>query len=692
MKKILYIVLTLVVGFVPTYAQRRPVKPAASAVPKTVLPPYKEATLKNGLRVIIVPDNRQPIVYFRALVMAGTAADGKTIGAASAVGSLLEKGTKTRSADDIAEKLDFYGASFSVGSGVDATNCSGSFLKKDMNNILSIYADMMRNPSFPEDEVAKYISQTESSLKAAKKNSSDPGRRMGRRLIYGEHPYGNFETEESIKNVNREVIAAWHDKYFSAENTMIAVIGDITEKEIIPILEKNFGDWKKGVRFRPTYPSLAETKGMQYTLIDRPSSVQSSIRIQRLGLARTDPDYDKAGFVAAIFAGNGLIGFQNRLFQNIREKHGYTYTPGGSLTSSLDRGTLVGVAEVRNSVTDSAIEQMLIEYRRLSSEDIPQSELDFAKGLVTGKYLMDIADPNLTGEKLLSIYQYGLPKDYYDTYPTRVQNFTAADLRQTAQRVFTPNDLHVIVTGDGSKILPKVERFGKPKIVDLDLNPVKNLAETIAPSKLSLEEVLDKLYKAINKPSLEKVKAIEKSGDFVLTMPQGEISGTVYQVFADPNKKYEKYEFGGIYIEQKLDGTAFYEGQSGVLAPVEEPRAKQEILSTVFNEELHVKDPGMTVKLSGMKEIFSGPAYVLDVEKQGVIKERWYVDEKTGYITRKEVKTSEGDIVNDYTDFRPVDGVPIAHKIVTTGAQDTVMTFKSIKLNLTAPDEKLFTK
>jgi len=100
----------------------------------------------------------------------------------------------------------------------------------------------------------------------------------------------------------------------------------------------------------------------------------------------------------------------------------------------------------------------------------------------------------------------------------------------------------------------------------------------------------------------------------------------------------------------------------------------------------------MSVKLAGMKEIFSGMAYVLDVEKQGVVKERWYVDDKTGYITRKEVKTPEGDVVNDYTDFRAIDGIPLAHKITTSGAQDNVMTYTSIKTNMVLPDEKLFTK
>src|SRR5436305_14622594 len=110
---------------------------------------------------------------------------------------------------------------------------------------------------------------------------------------------------------------------------------------------------------------------MTLSLVNRPSSVQSTIRLQKLGLAATDPDFDKASLLMSIFAGNGTIGFQNRLFQNIREKHGYTYTPGGSLTTSLDRGVMVAVAEVRKNVTDSALDQLLIEESRLASEPIP---------------------------------------------------------------------------------------------------------------------------------------------------------------------------------------------------------------------------------------------------------------------------------------------------------------------------------
>ncbi|MDP4221553.1 MAG: pitrilysin family protein, partial [Bacteroidota bacterium] len=421
MKKVSLIVFTLLLLSSSGFSQvDRSKKPAPGPVPKSSFPPFSETKLKNGLRVIVVENHKQPLVFFRTLILSGNAQDRQAIGAASAVASLLEKGTKTRSADDIAKKLDFYGATLGAGSSVDDINVFISCMKKDIGEVLPIYADVIRNPSFPKDEVGKYVSRTLSGLIAAKQRPSDLARKMGRKLTYGIHPYGEIETEETVKALSTEVTKSWHATNFCAENAIIAVVGDVTEKEIIPLLEKQFGDWNKGSRVLPLYPPLDDTRGMTISLINRPSSVQSTIRLQKLGLAATDPDFDKASLLMSIFAGNGVIGFQNRLFQNIREKHGYTYTPGGSLTTSLDRGVFVAVAEVRNAVTDSALEQMLLEYRRLSSEKVPDQELNFAKGLITGKYLMDLANPQLTSAKALSILEYGLPKDYYSTYASRI--------------------------------------------------------------------------------------------------------------------------------------------------------------------------------------------------------------------------------------------------------------------------------
>lgn len=666
-------------------------KPAPGPVPKSSFPPFSETKLKNGLRVIIVENHKQPLVFFRTLILSGNAQDRQAVGAASAITALLEKGTKTRSSDDIAKKLDFYGASIGAGSSVDDINVFISCMKKDLGEILPIYADVIKNPSFPKDEFDKYASRTLSSLKAAKQSPSELGRKMGRKITYDIHPYGEIITEETVQKLTPQMLKDWHSVNFSAENAIIAVVGDVTEKEIIPMLEKQFGDWNKGSRVQPVYPNLENTKGMTISLINRPSSVQSSIRLQKLGLAVTDKNFDKASMLMSIYAGNGVIGFQNRLFQNIREKHGYTYTPGGSLTTSLDRGIFVAVAEVRNAVTDSALEQMLMEYRRLSEEQIPAQELDFAKGLITGKYLMDLANPQLTSAKALSILEYGLPKDYYSTYATRFSSYTSEELQRVGQKAFSPNDINVIVVGDALQVKSKLERFGKVNVYDLDLKPIKFTEERLSPTTMTLDQVLELMYKGMNKPALEKITTRQTEGEKAIGVTGEVHKGAMTIIEQAPNKKYEKIDFGApMIMEARNDGNhiyQYYPGGNGVINPNE----KEELAGTIFNEALHLRDAGNSVRLLGLGESPGGESFILDVNKNGLSHEKWYVNTKTGYITRRMIISGEESSTTDYSDFRMVDGIPYAFHEETHGAGDMSFQITSIKHNVSV-DEKLFMK
>ncbi|MFI5264260.1 MAG: insulinase family protein [Candidatus Kapaibacterium sp.] len=666
-------------------------KPAPGPVPKSAFPPFSETKLKNGLRVVIVENHKQPLVFFRMLVLSGNAQDHKSVGAASAVATLLEKGTTTRSAADIAKKLDYYGAEVGAGASVDDINVFISCMKKDMGEVLPIYADVIKNPIFPKEEFDKYSSRTISGLIRAKQSPGELGRKMGRILTYGDHPYGEIITEESIKKLDPEILKAWHKENFCAENAIIAVVGDVTEKEIVPMLEKQFGDWQKGAKVQTTYPPLDDTRGMTISLVNRPSSVQSTIRLQSLGLSATNKNFDKASLLMSIFAGNGVIGFQNRLFQNIREKHGYTYTPGGALTTSLDRGIMVAVAEVRNAVTDSALDQMLIEYRRLSSEQVPKAELDFAKGLITGKYLMDLANPQLTSAKALSILEYGLPKDYYSTYATRMSGYSSEDLQDAGQKVFPPGDLNIIVVGDATQVKAKLERFGRVNVYDLDLKPVKYIAEVVKPGAMTLDQVLELMYKGMNKPALEKLKSRQIEGEKVLSLTGDVHKAKMTTIEEAPNKKYEKADFGApIIMEARNDGQhifQYYPGGNGVVNPNE----KEELASTIFNDALHLRDPGNSVTLMGTTETPGGEAYVLDIMFGGIAHRKWYVNTKTGYITRKSEISGEESMTTDYSDFQTVDGIPYPFKEESHGASDETFTVTSIKHNVQV-DEKLFMK
>ncbi|MBS1904526.1 MAG: insulinase family protein [Bacteroidetes bacterium] len=688
-----FVAAVLMLGATLSYAQvDRSQKPAPGPLPKSAVPPFKEFTLKNGLRVVIVEDHKQPLVYFRTLILSGNAQDGANNGAAAAVSALLEKGTKKMSADEIAKKLDFYGASLGAGSSVDDINVSIGCMKRDMDNVLSIYADVIKNPTFPADELEKYKSETLSGLKASRQSPVELGRKMGRLLTYGLHPYGMFQTDSTVKALTVDAIKQWHQMHFCGSNAIIAVVGDITEKEIKPVLEKQFGDWNKGTYFPPSFPIVQPTKGTTISLVDRPGSAQSTVRLQHLGLASSNPDYDRASLVMSIFAGNGVIGFQNRLFQNIREKHGYTYTPGGSLTRSIDPGVMVAVAEVRNSVTDSALDQMLMEYKRLSTEPISESELNFAKGLIAGKFMMDLAEPQNTAGLVLSTLEYNLPKDYYSTYPERISKFTSAELMDVAKKVYPPEDLSIIVVGDASQVLPKLQRFGKVDVYDLDLKPKKNVEVKMHSTNVTVDEVLEKLYQGLNKPAYAALKNRKIEGTLSADIGGMTRKAKFEEIDAAPKRVWKKIDFGApIVIETRVDGEHVYGYAPGQGGEVDPETAHSELGGAVFNEELHLKDPGYELKVLGIQAVPAGDAYVLDVQKPGKYHEKWYIDVKTGYRTRLEQIEGDNVSTQDFSDFRPVDGIPYAFKIAIHGGGDQTVELTSITHNVTV-DDKMFMK
>jgi zinc protease len=693
MKKLFLSIIAVAVVAVSANAQiDRTKNPGPGPLPKAAMKPFKEFTLKNGLRVVIVEDHKQPVVYFRTLVLSGNAQDGHSLGAAAAVADQLEKGTKTMSADDIAKKLDFYGAQLGTTASVDDINITTGFLKRDMDKVLPIYSDVIKNPLFPTNELEKYKTQQLSNLKAARQSPTELGRKMGRKLVYDGHPYGNFQTDSTIKALTQGSVVTWHKEHFVASNTIIAVVGDISEAEMKPVLEKYFGSWDKGSFVAPGNPPLEAGHGLTISLIDRPGSAQSTIRLQRLGLPVRHPDFDKASIIMSIFAGNGVIGFQNRLFQNIREKHGYTYTPGGSITKSIDPGVIVAVAEVRNSVTDSALEQMRLEYRRLANEPISDQELNFAKGLIAGKFMMDLADPQTTSALALSTLEYGLPKDYYATFPDRISKYTAAELQDVARRVFPPEDIHVIVIGDASQVLSKLQRFGKVKVYDLDLNPKAAVATKIDKSDKTVDQVLDKMYAGLNKPAYEKIKTRKIEGTLELELGGGNRQAKYEEIKAVGNKKYSKLDLGApVVIETIVDGQTVYQYQMNRGGAADPATTKDELNDAVFNEELHLKDPGYALSLKGVGADMAGPAYVLDITKPSGIKETWYIDTASGYITRREFTTSEGASIQDFSNFKTIEGIPYAFTISSHGAGDHTIELTSVQHNI-AVDEKLFQK
>ena len=444
--------------------------PAPLPEPKASFPDYKQVVLPNGLKIFVVENHREPTVAFRLLVKAGDAFDGAQPGLADMTASLLNRGTAKRTAAQFAEETDFLGASVEAGSGPDSLEVSASGLTKDLPKLLDLFADAALHPAFPDGELAKQKRQAISSLAESKQQPGTLASRMRGKLLYGSgHPYGAFPTEESLGGLKRDDLVKFHDTNFSPDNATLAIVGDIRADEVVPLVEKAFVDWKVAPADpsrQPTFPDLPKTPaGVTVHLVDRPGSVQSNILVCGRGVERNNHDTPELGVLNSTLGG----GFSGRLFQNLRERHGYTYGSSSAFSSNRVAGIFSASAEVRNVVTVPAIEEIFNEIRRIGEQPVPDPELGMQREYLAGNYLLSLESPMRTAERVQDIDLYKLPADYFKTYASRVGAVTAENVKALADKYLDPKTMTVVVVGEAKEIKASLEKIGPVTVYDTDL-------------------------------------------------------------------------------------------------------------------------------------------------------------------------------------------------------------------------------
>lgn len=444
--------------------------PAPGAAPKASFPDYQEVTLAGGLKVFIIENHREPTVDFRLLFKSGDTSDGDKPGLSDAVAALLNKGTAHRSALQFAQETDFIGASVEAASGPDSLAVSASGLTKDLPKLLDLFTDATLHPAFPEEELAKYQQRTISSLVQQKQTPSSLAARLRGKLIYGaNNPYGAYPTEQSVSGIGRQDVAAFHAAHFTPDNATLAIVGDVRPADILPQVEKALADWKSAPDqpARPTdLPAMAESpKGVSIALVDRPGSVQSNVLVSCRGVTRNNPDAPEIGVMNSILGG----GFSGRLFQNLRERHGYTYGSSSSFTMNRAGGIFSASAEVRNAVTVPAIQEILNEIRRIRFEAVPEAELGMQREYLAGNYLLSLESAATAAERVQAIDLYGLPADYFKNYVRRVNEVSADRVKDLANKYIDLTGATIVVVGEAKEIKESLAKLGSVTVYDTDL-------------------------------------------------------------------------------------------------------------------------------------------------------------------------------------------------------------------------------
>jgi len=447
--------------------------PVNKEVLKVKLPRAEEATLKNGLQVILLPSHKVPTYNMQLVVLSGGLSDKPDFrGLSGFTAALLREGTAKRSSKDIAEQVDALGATLTANSGlssmISTVNASG--LVENLDQTLDLFADVIRNPTFPQTEVDKYKTRTLALLQFQRSNPQFLAAEQFQKAIYGtSHPASLIAAPaESIKKLMSKDLADFHAMYYRPNNAILAIVGDVTMKEIMPKIEKAFGDWQKGDVPAATIPQAPAQSESRIVLINRPGSVQTVLQLGTLGIERLSPDYF-AVLVADRVLGGGPTG---RLFLNLREEKGYTYGAYSQFGGTKFRGTWISSSEVRTDVTEGAMKEFMYELNRMRNETVPAEELENAKHAIIGGFALSLEQPQTLLQNIITQKLYNLPADYWDTYPQKVSAITAADVQNVAKKYIDMGHLQVVAVGDAAKAREVLAKYGKVELYDAEGKPV----------------------------------------------------------------------------------------------------------------------------------------------------------------------------------------------------------------------------
>lgn len=673
MKKIfLYITFfCLLAG--PAFAQQldRSKAPEPGPAPEIQLGEYESFTLKNGLKVFVVRNNKLPRVAFNLLIDRDPILEGDKAGYVSATGSLLRRGTTNRTKDQLDEEIDFIGASLSTSS----SGVYASSLSKHKEKLIELMADVVLNPAFPQEELDKINKQTKSGLAASKENAEAIAANVQSVLLYGkDHPYGEIVTEETVDNITLEDAKQYYNTYFKPNTAYLAIVGDISKKEAQKLVNKYFAGWQKGEVPSHDYEDPQPRTEPVVAIVDRPTAVQSIVNIMHpIELTPGHKDVITGRVMNEILGGGDA-----RLFRNLREDKGYTYGAYSSLSSDELVGKFLASGSVRNAVTDSAVTEFMYELHKMRDEPVSQEELDAAKNYITGSFARSLESPQTIASFALNIQRYGLDKDYYKNYLKNVAAVSQEDVQAVAQQYIQPGNTYIMVVGNADEVKEGLAKFGTVEMYDI----YGNKQEALQSGDVTAEQVIANYIQAIGgKEKLDQVKNI--STEVNLEFNGMQLTNTV--VKKDGDKFMNATKMGG----QEMQRIVYNDGQAKMFANGQSMALPEQQVNAFRYEaypfpEIHYKELGFQTELKGMSKVDGKDAYQVVVTSPDGNKSINYFDKESGFKLKTEAPT--GNV--EFSDYEETNGIMFPGKMKMVTPQGTLEgKFVKIDLNTEVSDQ-----
>lgn len=429
-------------------------------------PPYFEKTLNNGIKLFVVEDSEYPLVTTRFVFKTGAFFDaGFKSGVAHLVSKLLNKGTKRFSATELSEQIDYYGAVVSTGCGYDASYIYSNCMKKYLNEVFELVSDIVWQPAFEQSELDREKYQLLNIIMSDFDEADYLAERLFKKSVYKETPYSfNIKgNEESVNLITRDDITNFYQKYYTPDNLILAVVGDVTVGEVEELIASRFVQLPAGEKAGKQTVTLSKEEGINVYLVEKKGAVQSEIQMGHIGVTRDNPDYIK------IYVMNMILGgyFTSRINRNLREVHGYTYGARSSFNYYKWAGDFCVETNVKTEQSKAAVEEVLKEIRKIKTEPVKDEELETIKNYVMGNFPLQLETANAIATHIINLEFYELEKDYYNTFIGKVNSVSREDVLEVANKYLDADNISICISGEIDKLVKDFESIGKTKVINI---------------------------------------------------------------------------------------------------------------------------------------------------------------------------------------------------------------------------------
>jgi zinc protease len=681
----------------PKTTASTPATPPPPAPAKEIrFPPFEQKTLPNGLRVVVIQQHKQPIVSLRMVLVAGKAYEpADKAGLAGATASLLTKGTATRSAQQIAEAIDFVGGSLGASAGTEAGYVNAAVTSDQLDLGFDLLSDVVLHPAVPKEEIERWRKQALNGLQISEGDAGYLAGTAASRLVFGTFPYGrpSSGTSQSLASLTREDLVAFHQSHYIPDRTILAVVGDVQPADAFARAERAFGAWKSAEEVAELPPFEVQPPAKtRIVVIDKPDAVQTEIRIGQVGIAYRDPSLYTAEVYNSVLGGNASA----RLYDEIRRKRGLSYGASSTFLEESQPGFFEVSTFTKTATTVDALGLAFDVLRGLQEKPVPEPELNAAKTYITGAFPLEIETADGIASKVIEAMHFGYGREFLEGYNDHISKVTPADVQKFAVQHIKTEWMTAVLAGNASAFVDDLKKkYGEVEVIPAteidflqpDLRKAKAAAAAAPPSATEQAQGMALLRQAQQalggKAFIEQKSQIAKgTGTFNFPgapQPVPVPSYVDYQVLPDKQRTEINLSMGTMV--QVTDGAQAWMSMASQV---------QDISAQLKDRHLYGYDvlrqagqPGHTARPLPDVQVNGKRAQVVELADAEGHATRFFLDPDSHLVVEVAFELGAQKPEQLFSDYREVSGVKVPFKLSASqqGASAMELTLTDVQIN-----------